>query len=62
MADDREGLEAVFMLDCQDNGPSVRDAGERRQIQTELDAAQAELTAAVALRNEAVDWEPVDLH
>lgn len=34
------------------------DAGERLKIQTELDAAQAELTAAVALRNETVDREP----
>lgn len=34
------------------------EVGERRQIQTELDAAQAELAAAVALLNETVDREP----
>lgn len=34
------------------------DAGERRQIQAELDAAQAELAAAVALQNETVDRAP----
>ncbi|WP_200950845.1 hypothetical protein [Rhizobium sp. Root1220] len=33
------------------------DAGERRQIQAELEVARAEL-AAVALRNEIVDREP----
>lgn len=34
------------------------DAGERRQIQTELDVAQAELAAAVALQVETVNPEP----
>lgn len=34
------------------------DAGERRQIQAELDIAQAELAAAAALQNETADWEP----
>ncbi|SEI19528.1 hypothetical protein SAMN05216228_10464 [Rhizobium tibeticum] len=34
------------------------DAGERRQIEIELDVAQAELAAAVALQNETVDREP----
>ncbi len=34
------------------------DAGERRQIQAELDVAQAALVAAVALQRETVDREP----
>ena len=34
------------------------DAGERRQIQAELEIAQAELAAAVAQQDEAVDREP----
>ncbi len=48
-------------LDCQDNGASVHnacDAGERRQIQAELDVAQAELAAAVDLQGNIFDWEP----
>lgn len=34
------------------------DAGERRQIQAELDVAHAELAGVVALQNETVDQEP----
>ena len=34
------------------------DAGERREIQTELDAAQAKLAAAVTLQNETINREP----
>ncbi|UWU19600.1 hypothetical protein N2599_36895 (plasmid) [Rhizobium sullae] len=36
----------------------LRNAGERRQIQAELDVAQAELAAAVDLQSETFDWEP----
>lgn len=34
------------------------DSGERRQIETELDRAQAELTLAIAEVNADVDAEP----
>lgn len=37
---------------------NVCDAGERREIQNELNVAEAELAAAIAQQNEPVDWEP----